>query len=727
MPKVSKILILTLAILGLFWFGQNGFQGVAQETKPQEAKPIEVLEAVEKRLPKIIDKNKNKIFDNLEKLLEKQPDERVFNTMVLFEEDLSDALLEKAKERIGHFSVKYQYSSISGIAVTLTKGQIIALSKISGVKQIESDAKAEIFLDKASYWFGAEKARTDFGLDGNLDGSASYSKDDIVIAVIDTGIDYNHLDLDGGKVIGQKCFCCSKFNSQGKCINPCCPNGETEDDNALDDAGHGTHVSSIAAGEGEGNSNYKGVASGAALVGVKVLDSEGYGYMSYVNAGIQWVIDNKDTLGIEVINISLGAAGSSDGTDSTSLLVNQAVVDGIVVVVSAGNEGPEKYTIGSPAAADEAITVGAMADVEPGVAGSFDCGSAPGCGFYQICFSSRGPTFDGRIKPDISAPGVFITAAGMGTVNGYVEKSGTSMSSPFTAGLAGLMLQANPVLTPAQVKTKITDTALDWGPAGDDIDYGAGRLDGYEAIKSAGGYSGTNIAIPKHQYLSGSLAGTGDTDWYDINVTDNSYPIAVTLIMPDWTSSTNPDFDIYLYEADGTTELARSWGINRQETIGYHPSSEGVYKLRVQSYSGSGNYFFDRSAGTAIVSISITTDGEVEFGTVALGAVKANDPDDIQTISVDTGPADLKVRSTVFFNGINNWTLGGSGNNQVTWEYSEDGINWNEFLTDDVLYLLNSNVPHEGTQNLHLQITMPTVTNSSDPYSSTVTIVATAP
>ena len=727
MPKVSKILILTLAILGLFWFGQNGFQGVAQETKPQEAKPIEVLEAVEKKLPKIIDKNKNKIFDNLEKLLEKQPDERIFNTIVLFEEDLSDALLEKAKMKIGHFFVKYQYPNISGIAVTLTKGQIIALSKIPGVKQIENDAKAEIFLDKASYWFGIEKARTDFGLDGNLDEPASYSKDDIVVAIIDTGIDYNHLDLDGGKVIGQKCFCCSAFNPSGKCVKPCCPNGETEDDNALDDAGHGTHVSSIVAGEGEGNSNYKGVAPGAALVGIKVLDSEGGGYMSYVNAGIQWVIDNKNTFGIEVINISLGAAGSYDGTDSTSQLVNEAVDVGIVVVVSAGNEGPEKYTIGSPAAADEAITVGAMADVEPGAPGSFNCGSAPGCGFYQICFSSRGPTADGRIKPDISAPGVFITAAEMGTTNGYVEKSGTSMSSPFMAGLAGLILQASPTLTPAQVKTKITDTALDWGLAGDDIDYGAGRLDGYEAIKSAGGYSGTNIAIPKHQHLSGSLAGTGDTDWYDINVTDNSYPIAVTLIMPDWTFSTNPDFDIYLYEADGTTELARSWGINRQETIGYHPSGSGVYKLKVQSYSGSGNYFFDQSAGTAIVSISITSDGLVEFGTVALGAVKANDPDDIQTISVDTGPADLKVRSTVFFNGINNWTLGGSGNNQVTWEYSKNGTNWSEFLTDDVLYLLNSNVPHEGTQDLHLRITMPTETAFSNQYSSTVTIVATAP
>ena len=468
------------------------------------------------------------------------------------------------------------------------------------------------------------------------------------------------------------------------------------------------------------------MAPGAALVGVKVLDSEGLGYMSYVNAGIQWVIDNKSALGIEVINISLGAAGSSDGADSTSQLVNQAVANGIVVVVSAGNEGPEKYTIGSPAAADEAITVGAIADVEPGTAGSFSCGNAPGYGFYQVCFSSRGPTADGRMKPDISAPGVFITAAGIGTINGYVEKSGTSMSSPFTAGLVGLMLHASPALSPAQVKTKITETALDWGLAGDDIDYGAGRLDGYEAIKNAGGHSGTNIATPKHQYFTGNLSGTGDADWYDINIADSSYPIAITLIMPDWTSSSNPDFDIYLYEADGTTELARSWGINRQETIGYQPSSS-IYKLRVQSFSGSGNYFFDQSAGTAIVSISITSDGLVEFGTVALEAT-ADNSGDVQTIKVDTGPADLEVRSTDFSDGVNSWALGDTNDDhQVKWEFLPDNGAWSTFLAPDTLYNLADDVGEGNTQNLHLQITMPTATASSNQYSSTVTIVATEP
>ena len=731
MLKTLKILILFLFLAGVAGFGlpNQVFQGKAQEVKP--------LAVEEKILPKIADEDKNKIFDNLEELLKDQPDEAFFNTIVLFEENLSDNLFERTKEKTGDFSIKYQYPSISGIATALTKGQIIALSRIPFVKQIEHDVKVEIFLDKASYWFGVQKARTDFGLDGNLDGSATYSTGDIVIAVLDTGIDYNHVDLDEGKVIGQKCYCCSQLTPTGKCVKPCCPNGQDEDNNAMDDHGHGTHVSSIAAGEGEGNLNYKGVAPGAALVGVKVLDSGGSGYMSYVNKGIEWVIANKGALGIEIMNMSIGAAGNSDGTDSTSQLVNQAVDAGIVAVVAAGNEGPAKYTIGSPAAAAKAITVGAMADVEPGAAKA----GLPDKGFYQAYFSSRGPTADERTKPDISAPGVFITAAKAGTTNGYIQYSGTSMSSPFVAGLVGLMLQANSALTPSQIKSKIATTAVDWDAsgggtggltAGSDIDYGAGRLDGYEAVKSAGGFTGTTIATPEHQYFIGSLAGTGDADWYDINVTDIAYPIAVTLIMPDWISSTNPDFDMALYLSDGTTKLTESISATRQETIGYQPTATGTYKLKVYSYSGSGNYFFDQSAGTEIaVSISLITDGATPFGVVALGETVDTTPsgtDDVQTVQVDVGPANLNVKSTLFSDGTNSWTLGTvNGDNQVVWEYSKEGTSWNKFLVANTLYFFDSNVPQLETRNFYLRLTMPTATISTVQYGSVVTIVATTP
>jgi len=686
MLKISKILILVLIIAGMLSFGlpNQVFQSVAQEAKP-------LVE--EKKLPKIVDKDKNKIFDNLEELLMGQPDEAKFDTILLFEENLSDVLFENIKGKIGDFSIKYQYPSISGIATTLTKGQITALSKIPFLKQIEYDAEVIPFLDKANYWFGTQKARTDFGLDGNMDGSSTYSKNDIVIAVIDTGIDPNHVDLDGGKIIGWKDFATGQINPY---------------DEVLGCGGHGTHVSSIAAGEGQGNSLYKGVAPGAALVGVKVLKRRGQdcvGTTADVNAGVQWVIDNKATYGIEIFNMSVGIAGCSDGTDSTSQIVNNAVDAGLIGVVAAGNEGPKECTIGSPAAAAKAITIGAMADVDPGVATA----GLPGRGFYLAYFSSRGPTADGRIKPDISAPGVKITAAKAGTTNGYIEYNGTSMSSPFVAGLAGLMLQASSTLTPLEIKNKIVLTAINWDGAGADIDYGAGRLDGYEAIKSAGGYSGTNITAPAHQYFTGNLTGTGDVDWYDINVTNASYPIAVTLIMSNWISSTNPDFDIALYLSDGTTKLTESINTTRQETVGYQPTTAGMYKLKIYSYTG-------RTTPFGIVSLNTTID------TTPSGT------NDIQTIMVDTGPANLDVKTTLFSAGTNNWTLGSTnGDNQVIWEYSKEGTTWNKFLLANTLYSLAASVPQSGTQDVYFRLNMPTTSASSAQYSSIITIVASAP
>jgi len=533
------------------------------------------------------DHNKNKIFDSLDDILANKTKDAIIPVIATFEGVQPETVVAQLIKKIGSFDIKYAYADLPGMAANLTKGQIQALTNIPIIKHVEYDALVHIMLDDANYWFGVDKAVTDFGVNGNADGSATYSKDDMVIAILDTGIDVNHVDLDGGKVIGWKDF----VNNQP---------------NPYDDEGHGTHVSSIAAGTGEGNAAYKGVAPGAALVGVKVLNKKGTGTVSDVNAGIQWVIDNKATFGIEILNISLGISGSSDGTDSTSLLVNAAFDAGIVVTVSAGNEGPEKYTIGSPAAAEKAITVGAMADVGK-------------LGFYLWIYSSRGPTADERIKPDLCAPGVSITAADAGTTNGYVTYSGTSMSSPFMAGTVALMLHANSSLTPSDVKNMAM--AVDWGLKGEvDIDYGYGRLESYEAIRKAGSFTGSGPTVPGHAYKEGNLVDTEDSDDWYFTVDDASYPFAITLIIPDWRPlfpiGTEPDFDLYLYDPDGI-KIGSSEGTKRQETITVSITKTGTYRVRVSSYYGSGDYFFDVSVGlTAEEADPPVYIPELPFGTI---------------------------------------------------------------------------------------------------------------
>jgi serine protease AprX len=173
-------------------------------------------------------------------------------------------------------------TAFSGFAARLTAQQIRQLQGLAQIESISLDQAVTADIDSAEKWTGVQKAREAFRITGDRDGMPSeYSTDDVVVAIIDTGIDVGHRDL-AGKVVGWADMI----------------NGETE---PYDDYGHGTHVAGIAAGAGVANRSMRGVAPGAALVGVKVLDENGSGSFSSVIAGIEWVIDNKDAYNIRVL------------------------------------------------------------------------------------------------------------------------------------------------------------------------------------------------------------------------------------------------------------------------------------------------------------------------------------------------------------------------------------------------------------------------------------------
>lgn len=348
----------------------------------------------ERGKPPAVDRNGNKIFDDLEELLSQVGEEQPVPVLMMMGDPSDTLRLMEA----GEVQVKHRYNIVPAVAASMTKAQIAKYAQDPAVRHIEYDAEVRATMETASRWFGAAKARQDFGLTGG-DGAPGFSTQDVVVAVIDTGIDGNHADLSGGKVIAWKDWVANRTNP-------------------YDDNGHGTHVAGIVAGTGAGNPAYKGVAPGAALIGLKVLDSGGSGSLSNVTAAVDWAVANKQTYNIKVISMSLGTSGSSDGTDTLSQAVNRAADEGIIPVIAAGNSGPGRYTVGSPGAAAKAITVAAMADPGEG-------------GFNLATFSSRGPTRDERIKPDIAAPGVNITAPKANTASSYVTYSGTSMATPF--------------------------------------------------------------------------------------------------------------------------------------------------------------------------------------------------------------------------------------------------------------------------------------------------------
>ena len=707
-----------------------GAPGVGGQSSPKEPPPPPP--------ERIVDADGNKIFDNLERRMATATAGQPFDVIVLLSQPLDQVDFPGLREQLGLFDLKFQYHSINGFATTWTKRQIQAAAQLVLVQQIELDLEARAFLDRATEWFGVDKAVADFGVTGDRDGNeTSYSADDIVIAVIDSGIDDSHVDLDGGKVIAWADFH-SATGSDPTCATPCDPSG------------HGTFVSSTAAGTGEGDSRFVGVAPGAALVGLRVLNEGGSASFSIVNEAVQWVIDNKErnagTAGgdapdadIEIFNMSLGADGCSDGTDSSSQLVNAAVAAGLVAVISAGNAGPGTCTVGIPGAAEHAITLGAMGDVTPGPALNFSCGPAPSRGFFLVCFSSRGPTADDRIKPDIAGPGVNISAAEAGTGNGYRSVNGTSFSAPFTAGVAALMFDADPMLTPADVKSTLKSTAIDWGPAGEDINYGAGRLDAHAAVKTAAGNTDPALVgpeVPDHLFFADTLTGTGDEDFFTINVSEPSLNLAVTMIMDDdpvlvvggGPPRIEPDFDIELRDPTGIL-VASSNGTTRQETVGVQAAATGDYQLRVFSFRESGDYIVDISVGAPLmVDIALTSDGALTFGTLELSAV-ADSSNDVQTVQVVTGTADIDLRTTLWTDvDGDTWSLDTTlGADQVAWEFSTDGTNWTAFTAANLLFPAAQGLTNGQQLNLFFRLTMPTEITSSKEHSVTVTIVATSP
>ncbi len=566
LPRIRVIVGAIVASAGLFAAVAEA-SAQTRPTLPGQPVPAEMR----------ADRDRDHLFDDLEHQLAGRQQTDQLDVIVMLRAPASAERVRNIENAVGDFAVKRRFDIVPAFAARASKRRIEALARNPSVLSVEEDSRATAVNNEAQSAFGVTKARLDApGLDGDGDGSpATYSPADYVAAVIDSGIDAGHMDLDGGKVIGWQDLV----------------NGGPS---PYDDDGHGTHVSATLAGDGDARPDhlYHGVAPAAGLVGVKVLDSQGGASTSTIIAGVNWVVANRALYGIEAINLSLRIPGCSDGTDALSTAVNSAQAAGLVVIVAAGNEGPGTCTIGTPSAATGALTVGAMSDF----------GSN---GFFQAFFSSRGPTADGRIKPDISAPGWQITSASAGTVDGYRIEDGTSMAAPFVTGLALLMLDATPTLTPTDVKTNITSTAIDWarggnnktvGTTGQDIDYGFGRLDAYGALQSAGAPLTTPPLPPVREFREGTLSVMNPQIDYPIDVDDPTFPIAATMIMPSINGATsgNPDFDLFLFDPNGQ-EVATSEFTTRQEELGYKPLVPGTYVLRVKRFTGSGGYFVDIS------------------------------------------------------------------------------------------------------------------------------------
>ena len=381
---------------------------------------------------------------------------------------------------------------VNGQVLHVPDSQLEVLANSNKVASVHLDRRANADLNRAAVAIGARAVQQTMGFDGAGVG----------VAIIDSGITAWHDDLSyqgsnpSVRVVGgQRVVRFVDF-----------VNGQTT---AYDDFGHGTHVAGIVAGNGFDTAGARaGVAPGAHLVSLKVLDANGGGYVSDVIAGLDWAVSNRAAYNIRVINLSVGAGVTeSYWTDPLTVATKRAVDAGIVVVAAAGNMGktldgePLYGGISAPGNAPWVLTVGANSDQ----------GTVTRTDDIMADYSSRGPTaIDFAAKPDVVAPGTGIVSLSVqgsslatghpqyllaGTIASafpaYLSLSGTSMAAPMVAGTAALMMQANPKLTPNLVKAIIQFTAEDYR---------------YDPLTEGAGFLNTQGAVQLAQFLTAPAA-----------------------------------------------------------------------------------------------------------------------------------------------------------------------------------------------------------------------------
>ncbi len=359
--------------------------------------------------------------------------------VVVLQDSADAAALAPLQAKQFGFDLGHVYTSaLQGYSATMTPAVAAAIEATPGVRWVQKDVAVKT--DAQTTPTGIDRANADVSPTAKINGTDE--RVNVDVAVIDTGADLTHPDLNIYKAGAKNC-------SIGAI-------------NANDMHGHGTHVSGTI-GAIDNGAGVVGMAPGARIWPVKVLTDAGTGLNSDVICGIDYVTANASK--IEVANMSLGGEGTDDGNcgntngDAMHKAICKSVAAGITYVVAAGNDSEDAKNF-TPAAYDEVITVSALADFN----------GKPGGGAPSTCRSDVDDTFadfsNYGADVDIIAPGVCILSTWM--LGGYNTISGTSMASPHVAGAAALYKANNPGASPAAVKSALQNAGtLDWNNADD--------------------------------------------------------------------------------------------------------------------------------------------------------------------------------------------------------------------------------------------------------------------
>lgn len=364
-------------------------------------------------------------------------------------------------------TIKHSYHLVPAIAASIPEAAIQGLLNNPRVTSVDLDGTVYAIDAELDNTWGVKRIGAGTVHDGSNKGTG------VKVAIIDSGIDYTHPDLDANYAGGYDFV-----------------NADTD---PMDDNGHGTHVAGTVAAE-DNDIGVVGVAPEARLYGLKVLNASGSGSFSDVIAALQWAVDNR----IRVTNNSYGS-GSDPGSIVKAAFDNSAAA-GVLHIAAAGNSGNPKgkgkgNNVGYPARYDSVVAIAATDDSD-----------------NRASFSSTGD------QVELAAPGVSINSTKLG--GGYIEFNGTSMASPHVAGSAALVIAAgitdknNNGLINDEVRQALNNTAFDLGAVGRDSLYGFGLVNVAAAVASitptaTGTISGTVTDATTLSVISGATVTDG--------------------------------------------------------------------------------------------------------------------------------------------------------------------------------------------------------------------------
>ena len=350
-----------------------------------------------------------------------------------------------------------------------------------------------------------------------------YTGEGVIVAVVDTGVNYNHLDVadhlwDGG----------SEFPHHGYDVY----NG---DNDPMDDHGHGSHCSGTVLGDGTAGSQ-TGMAPDATLMCVKCINAQGSGGADMISAGMQWAVEH----GCDVFSMSLGVANSSIAERTLLRHTCEASLDaGVPGAIAAGNEGNQTWqfpipnNVRVPGSCPPPYMDEVQGSQNPGPLSCSICIGAVDYNDAAANFTSRGPvTWQntefgdypyepgiGLIRPDVCAPGVNIKSLNYATNNGYTEMSGTSMATPCAAGCIALMLSKDINLTPSEICRILEETAVPLAE-GKSNTFGFGRVNVLAAVEAIqlGAIKYNSYALNDPQGNNNHRLNPGETVMMDLTM-----------------------------------------------------------------------------------------------------------------------------------------------------------------------------------------------------------------